>query len=133
MPANFDASEFLKGLDMALAAVKRGERRGMALMLAQTEKLAKEAVPIKSSTLGASICTDMPARFTVTDRECTGRIYAGGGEASDYSIYQHEETLHHTHPVDGTYPSKYIETPIKRLVPIFPEVMAGEILTELTK
>jgi uncharacterized membrane protein YebE (DUF533 family) len=128
--ANFDASAFIKGLNLADARVQRGARRGMAMLLADGERRAKEHCPIESGTLAGTIVGSADS-IKVTSQAVTGTLAAGGGEASDYAIKQHEVPMHHTHPTEGTYASKYIEKAIKELTPKAAPVFADEIKKEL--
>lgn len=134
--SNVDASSFLRGLNLADIAAQRGARRGFALCLAHGEKLAKGYCPIDQSgkkpggTLAATIAGDHRT-IEVSGDKIEGKITAGGGEASDYAIKQHEDELNHTHPVAGTYASQYITKALAELAPLAPEVIADEIRKEL--
>jgi hypothetical protein len=126
----FDASDFLAGLKLADLRVQRGGRRATALLLAQGEKRGKELCPIREGTLLATIEGDGRA-IVVTDEKIEGRLMAGGGEAADYAVRQHEVPMAHSHPVSGVYASKYIETPMKELSTVGGQVYADEIRKEM--
>ncbi len=136
MGKTFDDGRFLKGLNLADKRVRRGAVRGMALLLAHGEKRGKELCPIDQSgrkpggTLAGTIKGDAKS-IKVTDKRIVGQLTAGGGEASDYAVRQHEESLTHSHPTGGVYPSKFIETPLKELAGKAPGVLADEIRREL--
>jgi hypothetical protein len=131
-----DASQFLQGLDLADARAVRGCRRGMALSLADLERRCKQAAPIDQSgrkpggTLAASIVGAADS-IVVAPGRIEGKVAAGGGEAADYAITQHEAPLHHTHPTDGVYASKFIEQPLKEMTAKYGELVAGEARKEL--
>jgi len=129
MPADFDASDFLKRLDLANRLVQRGLGRGMAVVLGQGERIMKQNCPIDQSgkkpggTLNAS-CRGDPKTITVSAEKIQGLLTAGGGEASDYAWAQHEGEFTHSYPVSGTYAAKYVEKAVAALVPIAPAVLA---------
>jgi len=129
MNITIDATEFLRGLRIADARVQRGARRGMAKMLAHLERLSKGLCPIRTGTLAATISGD-PATIEIHGSAIEGRIVAGGGEAADYAIVQHERALHHTFPAEGVYPAKYVEQPLKSEARRAGETIAGEIRRE---
>jgi len=124
---SIDPTTFLKGLDLADKIVRRAAVKGMRQLAAAGEERAKVLVPIETGTLAGTIRSEVSA----TETRVEGRIVAGGGEASDYAIVQHEAELHHTHPVEGTYASKYVETPIKELTPKAASFLAEKIRNEL--
>jgi hypothetical protein len=130
MPDTFDASSFLKGLDLADRRVRAGGVRGMAMLLGRGEQRSKELVPVDTGTLAGTIVGDVQG-IRADEKLIEGTLTAGGGEASDYAVRQHEEPLEHTHPEDGVYASKYIERPLKEISGIAASVMAAEIRKEL--
>jgi hypothetical protein len=136
MSTELDASDFLAGLNLADQRVRRGAKRAVAILLAHGEKLAKDLCPVDQSgrkpggTLMATIAGD--ARTIKDDGEAiTGELTAGGGEAADYTVKQHEQPLHHTHPRDGTYASKFIEGALKELNGLAADTIAQEVHKEL--
>jgi len=126
MPHDFDASQFLRGLRLADAAVRRGAVRGVAKGLAHGERLGRQYCPVRTGTLAGTIVGDV-AGIIATDTRIVGLLTAGGGEASDYALVQHEAVLHHA---DGTYAAKFIERPIKELKGKLGPVIAAEIRAE---
>ncbi len=127
---NFDPSAFLKGLDLADQRVRRGALRGMAKLLADGERRMKQAVPVETGTLAGTCVGDLQG-IKADDQAVTGELTAGGGEASDYAVVQHEEPMQHTTPYEGVYAAKYVEGPLKELAPIAAGVLADEIKGEL--
>lgn len=131
-----DARRFLKGLSLADRRVMLGARRGVAKILAEWEKRAKRLAPVDQSgrkpggTLAASITAHVDDIEAGPNR-VQGKISAGGGEAADYAIRQHEATLRHTHPTSGVYASKYIEQPAKELDSVAGRTVADEIKRQL--
>lgn len=103
------------------------------MTLGRAKQLANDRVPVDQSgrkpggTLQRSIVAHVD-RIEATSAGVHGVISAGGGEAGDYAIRQHEDVLHHTHPVEGAYASKYIEMPLKELDRVFPELLASQIM-----
>jgi hypothetical protein len=114
MSSVFDPSAFFDGLRKARALYSKGAKRGMAMLLAHGERRAKELTPVKSGTLAGTVVGD-PASIKITDAEVSAALAAGGGEAADYAIVQHEAELHHTHPNEGTYAAKFIEKAVLEL------------------
>lgn len=110
--SSFSATAFVRGLRLADSRVRKAARRALAIELARAEHRAKELCPIASGTLSASIAGDHRT-IKETARGLTAELTAGGGEAADYAVVQHEQPLHHTFPTDGVYASKYIEIPIR--------------------
>jgi hypothetical protein len=130
MSDSFDASEFIKGLNLADVRVRKGDRRGVAKLLMHGERRAKELVPVLTGTLAGTIVGDVRG-IQVSDQAVEGFLTAGGGEASDYAVIQHEVALNHTHPVAGCYASKYIERPLVELSRVAAGILAVEIQKEL--
>jgi hypothetical protein len=130
MAEAIDATGFLRGLRLADERVRRGAARGIQRLMGRVEKRAKDLAPILTGTLAASIHADY-AGMTVTDQEVSGRVAAGGGESADYAIRQHEEPMHHTHPVEGTYASKYMEKAVTETAGQAGPVIAEEVRKEL--
>lgn len=131
-----DDTAFLRGLKLADARVARAVRRAFAKLLAQAERRAKELCPIDQrpraagGTLAATIQGDART-IEVTANRVTARLTAGGGEAADYAVRQHEEPLTHSHPVSGVYASKYVEQPIHELSRVAGAYVADEVRKEL--
>lgn len=121
-----NASAFLRGLRLADARASQAAKRGMAKVLLHTERLAKEAAPVESGTLAGTIVAD-PRDIEVSPQAIVGTITAGGGEASDYAIVQHEMPLRHSHPHSGVYASKYVEGPLQQVAPKAGQVIAAEV------
>jgi hypothetical protein len=103
---------------------------------AHSERLAKGLCPVDQSgrrpggTLMATIAGD--ARTIRDDGEAiVGTLTAGGGEAADYAVRQHEQPLTHTHPTSGVYASKYVEGALKQLNGLAADIIAGEVRQEL--
>jgi len=127
MPSFFDGSAFIAGLKLADARVRKAVRRALAIELAKAEHRLKELAPIASGTLSASGAGDIKGiKEDVGGGGMHGLLTAGGGEASDYAVRQHEEVFHHRFPTDGTYASKYVETPLKEAVASLPVTVAAE-------
>lgn len=132
----FDDTQFLKGLKLADQATRRGVRRGFAKCLAHGEAQAKKYCPIDQrpkhagGTLQATIQGDAKS-IEITDEKATGHLTAGGGEASDYAVRQHEETLTHSHPYSGRYPSKFIEKALQDVSLSAGAVVADEVRKEI--
>ncbi|MCE5280209.1 MAG: hypothetical protein ABFD92_00055 [Planctomycetaceae bacterium] len=128
--SSFDASEFLRGLDMANERVQHGARRGFVLSLAHLERKCKEAVPVETGTLAGTI-VGAASTIQITPDGVAGHVAAGGGEAADYAIRQHEEPMQHSHPRPGVYAAKFVEGPLKAEGPKCMEVVADEIRGQL--
>lgn len=131
MASEFNASAFIAGLRLADSRVRTAARRAVAIELARAEHRAKELCPIRTGTLSASIEADIQG-IEVSDREVTGTLTAGGGEAADYAVKQHEDILHHTFPEDGVYASKYIERPLQEARQSLPQTVARECRSALS-
>jgi len=127
---SFDASKFLKGLNLADLRVRRGAARGVAKAMLKCEQHAKQDCPVETGTLAGTIHADV-LNIKSTEASVSGVISAGGGEASDYAVYQHEHPLHHKFPFEGTYAAKYIEKPLIVLAPVCAGIIAAEIQREL--
>jgi hypothetical protein len=127
MGASFDPSQFLRRLNFADQVVRRAALRAMRELMGHGERRAKELVPILTGTLAGTIRSDVHLQ----GERLEGRILAGGGEAADYAIRQHEEPMQHTHPVEGHYASKYVEQQLNELVAKAGPFLAGEIKAAL--
>lgn len=125
-----DAQQFLRGLNLAEARAQRGAKRGMALMLAHLERLSKAKCPVRMGTLAATISGDAKT-IEVKTGSIEGRITAGGGEAADYAVVQHERELTHSFPQPGTYAAKFIEGPLVESAHLAGKVIAEEVKREL--
>ncbi len=125
----FDAREFLRGLSLADARVRRGAARGMQKLALEVERQAKELAPVETGTLAGTIAAgDVKADPEKVEVE----VAAGGGEAADYAVKQHEVPMHHTQPIEGVYPSKYMERPLQVVSRKAGAALAGEVRRELT-
>lgn len=113
MSMEVDASEFLRGLDLANVAVRDAAARGMTEAMLDLERRAKEATPVDQGTLMRGIHARTNEIVAETDK--IEGVVATGAESSDYAIVQHEDVLQHTHPVAGTYAAKYMEKPLKEM------------------
>ena len=123
--SDINAVAFVRGLRLADSRVRKAARRGVAIELAKAEHRGKERCPIKTGTLSASITADIQGIQETAD-SITGTLTAGGGEAADYAVRQHEEPLHHTFPVDGVYASKFVEMPLREAMQSLPITVADE-------
>jgi len=109
----FDASDFFAGLRRGGQLARDAASKALTGALLDYERRAKEATPVDQGTLMRGIHA-RTNEIVVTEEKIEG-IVATGAESSDYAITQHEDVLHHTHPVEGTYAAKFLEKPLKEM------------------
>lgn len=121
----FDASAFLAGLKRGGDVARNAARDGMQAALLDLERRAKQRTPVDQGTLQRGI--HARTNEIVVEEDRIEGVVATGAESSDYAIVQHEESLQHTHPVEGTYAAKYIEGPLKEMGPTYGRSMAAAV------
>jgi len=124
----FNTKAFQAGLKNGHVRMRRGAMRGVQLVANHTERKCKEVCPVKHGTLAGSI---VAGDARLDGGQIKAGISAGGGEAADYAVRQHEVPMAHSNPHSGTYASKYIENPIKESKSKIGPTVAGEIKKEL--
>ena len=128
----FNAEEFIGNLQRALAKHESVAREATAEMMLHIEREAKHDCPVDQSgrkpggTLMASIRAEVDD-IKIDRKGIEGTITAGGGEAADYALKQHEVPMAHSKPYAGVYASKYLENPMKRNIKKFAKHIAKKL------